>query len=195
MDAVQNMEGEFEPLHIFIHCYHETFLPTFLLSQTVFQTIQDTITELAAVSTSLKCLFLQVAIMEVAELMAEILDPTPSSYEGSSMAAALTFAPNPLPQSPPNSSVLNGTQAVGARTGNSERADSSGPFAPPQRHPLLTQHDHTSTRRRFLPKLEDVDQAVHRKEHKGLRTRTNVRVMKRQGPGNSQWTISICVLK
>ncbi|KAG2399924.1 uncharacterized protein HKW66_Vig0102220 [Vigna angularis] len=123
------MEGEFEPttLHMFIDCYHETFLPTFLHSQTAFQTIEDTITELAAVSTSLKCLFLQVAIMQAAELVVEIMDPPPSSYEGSSTAAPLTFVPNALPQFPPNSSVLNATQsnsAVGARTGKSERPSS-----------------------------------------------------------------------
>ncbi|KOM41664.1 hypothetical protein LR48_Vigan04g186200 [Vigna angularis] len=118
MDDVQNMEGEFEPttLHMFIDCYHETFLPTFLHSQTAFQTIEDTITELAAVSTSL-----------AAELVVEIMDPPPSSYEGSSTAAPLTFVPNALPQFPPNSSVLNATQsnsAVGARTGKSERPSS-----------------------------------------------------------------------
>jgi len=53
MNGVQNMEGEFQPttLHIFIDRNHDTFQPTFFHSHTAFQTIQHTITELAAVFT------------------------------------------------------------------------------------------------------------------------------------------------
>ncbi|KAK7353109.1 hypothetical protein VNO80_18548 [Phaseolus coccineus] len=104
MDGVENMDGEFEQttLDMFIDWNHDTFQPTFLhsdTSHTAFQNFVETITELAAVTTPV-----------VAGSVVEITDPISLSYEGSSRAAALTFVPNPLPQLPPNSSLLNATQ-------------------------------------------------------------------------------------
>ncbi|XP_068482277.1 uncharacterized protein [Phaseolus vulgaris] len=79
---------------------------------------------------------------------------------------------------------------VHARSGNSDRAYSSGQFAPPQRPELFPQHNHTSnsnaawnsSRRRFRDKLGKVEQVLHPKEHKGLQRVSSIEIKTLSAP-------------
>ncbi|WVZ21072.1 hypothetical protein V8G54_008394 [Vigna mungo] len=116
MEALQNMDGEFEAenLDTFFDWDDDQFIPTFLQSDASITALQDLNlmenfnfqTDVAPVNPS--------AVMESidqAETQVQLTDPTSWFSQGPSSTTGFPYVPNPLP-SPPNAAVLDGTQLI-----------------------------------------------------------------------------------
>ncbi|KAK8465223.1 hypothetical protein PHAVU_009G028000 [Phaseolus vulgaris] len=213
MDGVENMDGEFEQttLHMFIDC---TFQPTFLHSDTphtAFQNFEETITELAAVLTVLTSAegltlegegpSVQGPTITLTGYFNQLLDFQNENLlvlqrihlydeQNSCNQCLIPNSFNGIKNQPSPHPALVHQNPVHARSGNSDRAYSSGQFAPPQRPELFPQHNHTSnsnaawnsSRRRFRDKLGKVEQVLHPKEHKGLQRVSSIEIKTLSAP-------------